>query len=182
MRKILLVTAVAFSLACLMPAPVAFAVDGDGVGRGVNIHRFGFGVNYWKTIDDVDDPFDRDGFSYIASYQYAPVPFFKLEADLEILPDMAGSSETVLAPELFVTVGTFIYAGAGIGMYYSDGDWADEPFYMLRAGFDFPIAPRLFLDINANYRFNDWDSVSWNATGNPGTDTIRLGAALRFTL
>ena len=179
MRKTLIIAAVAFSFACLMPAPAALAVDGDGGGRGVNIHRLGFGVNYWKTIDDVDDPFDRDGFSYIASYQFAPEPFFKIEADLELLPDMAGSSDTVLAPELFLTVGTFVYAGAGIGIYYDDGDWAKEPFYMLRAGFDFPIAPRLFLDINANYRFNDLGSLEWTDLD---TDTIRLGAALRFTL
>lgn len=179
MRKILFIAAVAFSFACLMPAPVALAADGSGVGRGVNIHRLGFGVNYWKTIDDIDEKLDRDGFSYLASYQFAPVPFFKIEADLEFLPDLAGSSDQALAPELFVTVGGLIYAGAGIGMYYSDGDWADEPFYMLRAGLDFPIAPRLFLDVNVNYRFNDWGLLEW---GDLDTDTIRVGAALRFTL
>jgi len=176
MRNTFIAAAVAFSLACLTAAPAALAFEGDGVGRRVNVHRLGFGVNYWKTIDE---KIDRDGFSYLASYQYAPVPFFKLEAGLELLPDLAGSSDPVFAPELFVTVGTFVYAGAGIGIYYSDNDWANSPFYMLRAGLDFPIAPRLFLDINVNYRFNDWGPLEWSDLD---TDTVRLGAALRFTL
>jgi len=81
-----------------------------------------------------------------------------------------------------VIVGGIVYAGLGVGIYTIDGNWGNTPFYMLRAGFDFPVLPRLFLDINANYRFHDWDSVSWNDKGNPGTDTIRLGAALRFVL
>ena len=179
MRKTLFIAAVAFSFACLMPAPDASAVDGDGPGRGLNIHRLGFGVNYWKTIDDIDEEFDSHGFSYLASYQYAPVPFFKVEADVEFFPDLVDSADPVFAPELFVTVGRLIYAGAGIGVYYTDGDWANEPFYMLRAGLDFPIAPRLFLDINVNYRFNDWNTLEWSDLD---TDTVRVGAAVRFTL
>ena len=43
---------------------------------------------------------------------------------------------------------------------------------MVRAGLDFPIAPRLFLDINVNYRFNDWNTLEWSDLD---TDTIRLG-------
>ena len=55
----------------------------------------------------------------------------------------------------------------------------DTPFYMLRAGLDFAILPFLSLDINANYRFDDWSEFS---TGDLDTDTIRLGAAVRFSL
>ena len=64
-------------------------------------------------------------------------------------------------------------------IYYSDGVFNDSPFYMLRAGFDFAILPFLSLDINANYRFDDWSSFS---TNDLDTDTIRLGAAIRFSL
>lgn len=173
MRKTLVVLAAAFTLACLTPAPAALAADGIGV------HRLGVGANYWKTIDDVDlGNVDEDGFSYIASYQFAP-GIFKFELDLEYYPDLAGGSDTLWSPEAFVTVGGVIYAGAGIGIYYSDGNWGDEPFYMLRAGLDIPVLPFLFLDINANYRFNDWGSLSGSDLD---TDTIRLGAALRIAL
>jgi len=144
------------------------------------MHRIGFGVNYWKTIDNIDQDFDEHGFSNIASYQYAPVWFFKIETDLEVFPDLAGSRNPVLAPEVFVTVGGLVYAGAGIGIYYHDSNWGSAPFYMLRAGLDFPILPRLFLDINVNYRFNDWNTLDLNE--DLDTDTIRLGAAFRFVL
>jgi opacity protein-like surface antigen len=164
----------AFSLACFAPAPAALAANGIGA------HRLGVGANYWKTIDEIDvADVEEDGFSWLASYQYAPVGLFKFEVDLEYFPDLGGGTETVWAPEAFVIVGGTIYAGAGVGIYYSDGDWADEPFYMLRAGFDMPILPFLFLDVNANYRFNDWDTFS---THDLDTDTIRLGAAVRFAM
>lgn len=174
MRKTMFLAAVVFALACLVRAPGALAADGMGV------HRLGVGANYWKTIDDIElSDVDEDGFSWLASYQYAPVGLFKFEADLEYFPDLGGESETVWAPQAFVLVGGTIYAGAGAGIYYSDGDWGDEPFYMLRAGLDFPVLPFLHLDVNANYRFNDWDTLSGSDLN---TDTIRLGAALRFAL
>jgi hypothetical protein len=174
MRKTQVLAAIVFSLACFVPVPASLAADGMGA------HRLGVGVNYWKTIDNIDlGDVDEDGLSYLASYQYAPLGLFKFEADLEYFPDLGGGSEAVWAPEAFVIVGGTIYAGAGIGIYYSDGDWGDEPFYMLRAGLDFPILPFLFLDINANYRFNDWGSLSGSDLD---TDTIRLGAAVRFAL
>jgi opacity protein-like surface antigen len=174
MRRILLLAVAAFSLSWMLPAPAVLAGDAPGM------QRLGIGVNYWKKIDEIDDSaIDEDGFSFLASYQVAPTWFFKVEFDLELFPDLAGGPEAVLAPELFVTFGGLFYGGAGIGIYLHDGDWGDAPFYMLRAGLDFPIAPRVFLDVNANYRFNDWDSLS---DGDVDTDTVRLGAALRFVL
>jgi len=180
MRKIFIATAAVFSLVCLAPVATVLAVEPEN--KVINAHRIGLGVNYWKTVDNISQEFDSDGLSYLASYQYVPVWYFKVEADMELFPDLANSSSPVVAPELFLTVGGLLYAGVGVGIYYHEGDWGNAPFYMLRAGVDIPVLPRLFLDINANYRFNDWDSVSWNTTGNPGTDTIRLGATLRFTL
>ncbi len=177
MRKIGCIAAVALSLACFMPASAALAAPGDAAWGA---HRLGVGVNYWKTLNNLDaKDVHEDGFSYIASYQYAPVRFFKVEADLEFFPYLADRSDLFLAPEVFLTVGGPIYAGAGMGVYYHDGDWGNAPFYMLRAGVDLPILPRLFIDINVNYRFNDWNTLEWSDLD---TDTIRLGAALRFTL
>jgi len=174
MRKTILSAAVVFALACLVPAPAALAADGMGN------HRLGVGANYWKTIDEIDVAnVDEDGLSWLLTYQYAPMGLFKFEADLEYFPDLGGGSDPVWAPQAFVILGGTLYAGAGIGIYTSDGDWGDAPFYMLRAGLDFPVLPFLFLDINANYRFNDWGSLSGNDLD---TDTIRLGAAVRFAL
>jgi hypothetical protein len=203
MRKILVTTAVAFSLACLMPAPIALAVEGAmdtpaaqtapvapaepvapaasvaPVAPSGSMHRIGLGVNYWKAINHIGEEFSSDGLSYILSYQYAPVWFVKVGTNLELFPDLAGSSNPVLAPEVFVTVGGLFYCGVGIGIYYHEGDWGDAPFYMFRAGLDIPVLPRLYLDLNANYRFNDWNTLGWS---DMDSDTIRLGAAVRFAL
>lgn len=193
MRKILVLAAFTFTLACLMPVPAVLAGEAEGgvvladpgppgpplvMGRGM--HRIGLGVNYWKTIDNLDQDVTSDGFSYLISYQYAPVWFVKIGTNLELFPDLANSTDPVFAPELFVTLGGLIYGGVGMGIYYHDGNWGDKPFYMLRAGLDLPVLPRLFLDLNVNYRFNDWNTL--NFVDDIGTDTVHLGAAVRFVL
>jgi len=173
MLKRVVFAAVAFGLACLAAVPAAQAGS----------HRLGVGANYWKTVDTIDTgditDIDESGLSWLASYQYAPAGLFKVEVDLEYYPNLAVDGKTFWSPEAFVLVGGTLYAGAGIGTYYSDGVFNDKPFYMLRAGFDFAILPFLSLDINANYRFDDWSTFS---TSDLDTDTIRLGAALRFAL
>jgi hypothetical protein len=171
MRKTLVVAVVAVGLAVLTSASAVQAGS----------HRLGVGANYWKTVDDIAEDvtnIDETGLSWLASYQYAPEGLFKLEIDLEYYPELAGEN-TLWSPEAFVLVGGTIYAGAGVGIYYSDGVFNNSPFYMLRAGFDFDILPFLSLDINANYRFDDWSSFD---TSDLDTDTIRLGAAIRFSL
>jgi hypothetical protein len=173
MRKILLLASVGFGLAFLASPPAALA----------GTHRFGAGANYWKTISNIDTQdlsgnIDQNGLSWLASYQYVPAGIFKLEVDLEYYPHLGGD-KGLWSPEAFVLVGGTIYAGAGVGVYYDGHIFSDTPFYMLRAGLDFAILPFLFLDINANYRFNDWDTLNKK---NLNTDTIRLGAAIRFAL
>lgn len=54
-----------------------------------------------------------------------------------------------------------------------------DPFFGLRAGFDIHLLPYIFLDINANYRFEDWDDIS-DVDEDISTDTITLGAAVRI--
>jgi opacity protein-like surface antigen len=172
MRKTLIIAVVTIGLTWLVFAPAALAGS----------HRLGVGANYWKTVNNVKvedvKNIDEAGLSWLASYQYAPAGLFKLEIDLEYYPELAGE-KTLWSPEAFVLVGGTLYAGAGVGIYYSDGVFNNSPFFMLRAGLDFAILPFLSLDINANYRFNDWDTFD---TSDLDTDTIRLGAALRFSL
>jgi hypothetical protein len=63
----------------------------------------------------------------------------------------------------------------------SDGDFADDPFYALRAGLNLELLPSVFVDISANYRFNDSAQFEGDDT-DIDTDTVFLGAALRFAL
>ena len=55
----------------------------------------------------------------------------------------------------------------------------NNPFYAFRAGPDIPLLPILHLDINANYRFENWGDLSTDGKS-VDTDTITLGAAVRL--
>lgn len=144
-------------------------------------HRLGVGGNYWKTLDDIDlknRSVDEDGFSFAATYQYW-AGLFGLEVDLEFLPDRFG--DDALAPQAFVLVGRGLYAGLGAGIVYSDSEFAESPFLALKAGINLEILPGIYADIYANYRFNDTKDID-NEDTDIDTDTVFLGAALRFVL
>jgi len=65
------------------------------------------------------------------------------------------------------------------GTYYFDGDFADSPFYLIRAGLDLQLAPRIYLDINGNYRFEELEG-SGRGVEEIDTDVVTLGAAVRL--
>lgn len=159
-------------LLCIAAAPTVQAADG---------HRIGVGANYWVALEDIEvetKKFDDDGVAFLASYQYWQ-SLFGLELDVELLPDRFG--ESALAPEAYILFGRSIYCGIGIGITYSNGDFADEPFYALRAGLNLEILPSLYLDLSGNYRFNDSAELK-NETSDIDTDTVFLGAAIRIAL
>ncbi len=142
-------------------------------------HRLGGGVNYWIAVEDVDfDNIDDDGLSYGVSYQYWP-SLLGLEVDLEILPDKFG--ETAFAPEVFILVGRSIYAGAGVGIEFRDSEFAEEPFFALRAGLNLELLPAIWWDIYGLYRFNDTAELD-NWRENIDTDTVFLGTMVRIEL
>jgi hypothetical protein len=146
-------------------------------------HRFGVGAHYWVTADDIElDNVDEDGFAWLVTYQVRPIPLVKFEAALEVLPDnFYGSTEQVFAPQAYAVAGGWIYAGLGIGVFYSDGEFYDDPFYAIRAGIDVPILPHVHVDVNANYRFMDWENIH-DLDEHINTDTITVGAAVRIQI
>ena len=140
--------------------------------------RLGVGVNYWVTVDSVDvDDVDENGFSYYLSYQYRGDHLLGFQADLELLPDRFG--EDAWAPQAYLVLGKALYAAAGVGMVYTDGSFADEPFFALKAGFDLEVFSGIYLDLNVNYRFNDKTDLE-DSDSDIDTDTLFFGAALRF--
>ena len=143
--------------------------------------RLGLGANYWKTIDTIDDDdFDEDGLSYIASLQFSLAEYSKLEIGVEWYEKgFGGAPDDIYAPQAFFLLGKGLYAGIGIGGYYTDGDFAEDPFYAFRLGFDIGILPDIALDINANYRFENWDDLNENEK-DIDTDTVTFGAAVRI--
>ncbi len=144
-------------------------------------HRIGAGAHYWKTVDNLDDDFDEDGLSWVATYQYRP-GMLGLGIDVGWKEKgFAGSAKDVYEPQAYLILGTGLYGAAGIGGYYSDGDFADDPFYFFRAGFDIELLPSIHLDIHAMYRFEKWGNLSESGT-DIDSDTITLGAAVRIAL
>ena len=140
-------------------------------------HRIGAGANYWVALDDIDiDDVDESGLSYFASYQFRP-SLIGFQADVEFLPDMFGGD--AIAPAAYLLVGSAIYAAAGAGMLSVDGEWADEPFFALKAGLDLELLPSIYLDISASYRFNYGIDLD-DALDEIDTDTVFLGAGLRL--
>ena len=61
----------------------------------------------------------------------------------------------------------------------AESEWADDPFVALKAGLELPLFGRLFLDVNASYRF-DSDAALDDAFEDIDTDTVFLGGAVRF--
>lgn len=147
-----------------------------GAHAGENVHRIGGGVNYWVALDDLDEDFDKDGLSYLVSYQFRAA-LLGLQVDVELLPDLFG--ENAIAPAAYVVLGSTLYGAAGIGIVNWDGDFADDPFFAFKVGLDLELLPNIYLDISGSYRFNseiDWD----DAVDAIDTDTVFLGAAVRL--
>lgn len=161
---------------CLLVSIMTMWAVGASAGN-----RVGAGLTYWYALDDIDfGDFDRNGASWFLSYQSRGAYLIGWEADLEMMPEgFMASAEKVYAPQAYVIAGTSLYGAAGIGWYYSDGEWADEPFYALRAGTELMLVPGIHLDLSANYRFSRWGNLK-DEDINIDTDTVMLGAALRI--
>lgn len=150
-------------------------------------HRLGFGYHYFETLDEIDsgsiDDIDDNGNSVVFSYQYLPGGMVRFEVDVEYYADgYGGSLEKAYAPQAYVLLGRFIYAGAGVGVTQSDGfpsgdEWSD-PWYAAKAGVDLLLLPKIHLDINANYRVDSFSELE--DYGDYETDSITFGASLRF--
>jgi hypothetical protein len=146
-------------------------------------HRIGGGVHYWKTVDDfADEDFDvdEDGLATVVSYQYVPGGLLRLEVDVEYFEKgFGGATDAAYSPQAYLVLGRGWYAALGGGVIYSSDfeDDVSDPFYAARVGLDMQLLPRLYLDLSANYRFDAWSEL-----GDADTDTVTLGAVVRFGL
>ena len=149
--------------------------------RAESGNRLGVGVNYWTMVDHIGGHhIDKNGVSWLFTFQHEASTLVKIEADLEVFPEgFLGIDSTAYAPQVYLVLGSVIYGAVGVGILCADGDFADDPFFALRAGLDLEIIPQLHLDLNVNYRFTEWSNLSDEDTNIDG-DTMMLGAAVRF--
>lgn len=143
--------------------------------------RFGVGAHYWVVVDDITAKnFDEDGVSWIISLQQKLGPVLRLEGDIEILPEgFGGSPDRGYAPQAYIGVGSGFHADFGVGINYLDGDFQEKPFYALRAGIELELIPSLFIDINANYRFEDFNRIK-TVDHDVSTTVVTMGAFARL--
>jgi len=144
----------------------------------------GCGIHYWRTLDDIEDDreLEDDGIAYLVSLQLAQARLFRIEADVEIFPDgFGGSDGTAFAPQAYLILGSGVYAGIGIGTVYASEfeDKFSEPFYAVRGGLNIELLPGVYLDVNANYHFLDWENID-KIDDDIDTDTLTLAAIVRF--
>lgn len=146
-------------------------------------NRLGVGVHAWRTASEILDDGsvgDESDLAAVLSYQLVLLRALKLEADLEYFPNgFGGSGEEAWSPQGLIVVGDRYYAAVGAGWVYSEdleGNLSDV-IYIARLGVDFPILPRLRLDVSADQRAPD---VSGLTEGDE--DTITFAAVLRLRL
>ena len=155
---------------------VCSLITGISAARAESGHRIGGGVNYWVAVDDLGSEFDESGLSYLASYQYRG-GLIGMQLDVEYLADLF--AEDAYAPAGYIIIGNALYGALGVGMLNYDGDWADDPFFAAKIGFDLELLPSLYLDLAASYRFES-DLTVDQALDDVSTDTVFLGAAVRL--
>lgn len=137
-------------------------------------HRVGLGARYNAAAKTIGDGFDSSGLSYLLSYQFVPASIFKLEADVEFVPSSLTGNKMAVVPQVYALLGSTLYAGLGIGIAYSDGEFGNDPIYNIRAGLDLPLGA-IHIDVNANYRFSDFDELS-----DPNTENIQVALLGRY--
>jgi len=137
-------------------------------------HRLGLGVRYNAAAKTLGDGFDSSGLSYLLSYQLVPASIFKLEADAEIIPSSLTGNKMAVVPQVYALLGSTLYAGLGIGIAYTDGEFSNDPIYNIRAGLDLPLGA-IHIVINANYRFSEFDELS-----HPSSDNIQVALLGRY--
>ncbi len=147
-------------------------------------YTLGVGLHYWDSLDTVVDSefdFEDSGYSLLLAWQWAPENLIQFEIDLEYFEDgFAGATGEAFSPMALVLLDLpVLYVGAGVGVTLSDdfSDNVSDPFYLARAGFHIGLLPRLALDLHLDYRFDVWEEID-----NYDSDTITLGAILRFKL
>lgn len=149
--------------------------------RATDAVEIGGGARYFRTIDELDGPFEENGLAPLVTVRGELAELLHLQADFVLYPDgYAGSDKDVFAPELFLLLGKGVYAGLGAGALVSDGEVGD-PFFIARAGINLELLPAVVLDINANYEFAEWEQIN-TIDEDADSDTITLGAALRLDL
>jgi len=139
-------------LACL---PGAYAATPRGG------HGCGLGVHYWRNVDDGGlNRVHEDGAAWVAGYQYRIARMLAVQSDMEMYPRRFIAAESkVYAPVVYLLAGAGIYGGLGTGVYISDGERSQSPFYVTRTGLELQLVPQASIDLSLNYRVASFSDI-----------------------
>ena len=170
LRTIFIVSLIVFAVAI----PLAGAEELYRLPTAINISRL-------ELVDlkasDVNPAAEQQAAVFV--FKLNPRNLLQFKADLDVLPqNSATDTDTVLLPQMFVAVGDDLYAGLGTHYTIEDGVLIDDPQFSLRAGVDLEILPYIFLDISADYRFDDWRELKEEDAFSE--DEVVWGGALRI--
>ncbi len=134
---------------------------------------FGVGLHYLKTVEDMGktNGFDSSSLGFLGVFSFGP-GLLNFELDFEYIPNYALDKD-LLMPSAYAFVGSFIYGGLGVGKGHFNGEWADKPFFDLRAGLKITA-----FDFFASYRLQDLDEV--DDLDSDDLNSVTFGAIFKF--
>jgi len=153
----------------IVGAPVLFLAS-----TATDAHAgLGVGVHYLKTIDDMSETsgFDSSSLGFLGVYSFGP-GILNFELDFEYVPNYAMDKDLTM-PSAYIFVGSTLYGGVGVGVAHFNGEWADDPFYDLRAGVKIAM-----LDLFASYRMQKFNEIS--DLESDDLNSITFGAIFKF--
>jgi len=133
----------------------------------------GVGIHYLKTVDEMESTsgFDSSFLGFLAAASYSP-GFINFEVDVEYIPNYAFDKD-LIQPSIYAFLGNHIYGGFGVGIGHFNGEWADDPFFDLRAGLKVMV-----FDFFASYRIQDLDEL--NDLESEDLNAVTFGAIYKF--
>lgn len=165
MKKILVAVCVLFGLN-------AAAVRADS--------SLGLGVRVFRATDDLPHQFSETGLGGSISWRTYWTDLVGGQVEMDLYDDgYAGAPQEVVSPQAFLLVGREIYGGVGAGMLFSDGDFSDSPFLVLRAGYQKALEDWVSLDLNVSYEYAEWDGVN-KFDESADSDMLVFGAGVRM--
>lgn len=150
---------------------------------GVEIARaeasLGVGYRHFFTVDELEKPFKENGYGGYINWRMQWTEWLGGLLELAFYEDgYAGTSNEPLAPQAFLLLGGPLYLGAGVGILYSKSDFADSPFWVVRAGYEGVLTEWFLFDVTVSYEFSEWNGVN-KVDERFESDTVVVGAGLR---
>jgi hypothetical protein len=133
----------------------------------------GVGLHYLKTVEDMGETsgFDSSSLGFLGVFSFSP-GFINFELDFEYIPNYAFDKD-LLQPSAYAFLGNHIYGGFGVGIGHFNGEWADDPFFDIRAGLKI-----LSFDFFGSYKIQDLDEL--NDLESEDLNAVTFGAIYKF--